>query len=132
MNCQRCNTNIDYRFLTNCTQCNCEVEGSSLPQAVTDPSPVNSGEKAYTWQARIVNLLYLVAASVAGMISGAVVIYFSAVIAYLVLDSGGGTPGERCARGTAIAMLSILSGAFMGTVGGTVFAVKNPICKRPA
>jgi hypothetical protein len=28
-----------------------------------------------------------------------------------------------------IAFLSIVTGAFLGTIGGSVFAVKKPLCK---
>ncbi|HUE83043.1 MAG TPA: hypothetical protein VMM84_13090, partial [Pyrinomonadaceae bacterium] len=69
------------------------------------------------------------ASSIAGMISGAVVVYFAAVITCGVFLPSGGNPSEQCARGAAIGFLSIVSGAYLGTVAGSVFAVKHPLYK---
>ena len=126
MNCQSCNTRIDYHFLTNCEQCGCEVERANLNLRLAE-----SIEKPLTWGQCLANVSYLFASSIVGLTVGAVVLYFVGAMIYLAFFSGGGaTSGEECARGTAAAALSILSGAFLGTVGGSVFAIKNLPCKR--
>jgi hypothetical protein len=131
MNCQSCNTRIDYRFITNCTHCGCEVPRVELTQL--DPlsklPSLDSSEKAFTWKQRLLNLAYVFVSSVAGMISGSAVVYFVGGMAYLVLFSGVGNPSEACARGNLVGLLLILVGAYLGTVGGSVFAIKNPLCK---
>jgi hypothetical protein len=68
----------------------------------------------------------VLAAALTGLVAGAFVFYFMG-IAYLVFFAENLTGGAACARGTAVAWLSILSGSFLGTVGGTVFAVKHVI-----
>ena len=130
MNCKSCNTSIDYRFLTKCGHCDSEIESIGVP-AIRSPAPV---ERHFTWIHGLINLAYVFVSSIAGMISGAVVIYVAGGIAYLALFShvGSGNSSEECARGTAIAMLLILSGALLGTVGGCVFAVKNLVFKPTA
>jgi hypothetical protein len=40
-------------------------------------------------------------------------------------------PGEYCGLGSALGFLCIVGGAFLGTVGGSVFATKRPLCKDP-
>lgn len=126
MNCQSCNTTIDYRFLTNCSHCETE-QVESLPLVpLPDPSPLNHP----TWTRRIINFVYILATSLAGMISGVVVIYFGAAMVCISFLSSTGNPSYDCARGNAIALLSILAGAFLGTLGGSVFAMKNPLCKH--
>ena len=72
----------------------------------------------------------MLSASVVGMISGAVVLYFSAGVIYLTLASHEPYPGAHCGRGMAVAMLSILAGGFLGSVGGTAFSIKHPIKAR--
>ena len=125
MNCQSCNSRIDYRFVTNCADCGAEATPIDPPQNL-----VESIEEALTWKQRLVNLAYVFAAAIAGLFSGAVTLYFLGAMFYITfLSDLGGTPGERCARGTAFAGLSILSGAFLGTIGGTAFAIKKPLCK---
>ena len=62
------------------------------------------------------------------MVAGAVVMYFSAALIYIALTPPPTYPGEHnCSRGTAIAILSILLGAFLGTVGGAAFGIKHPL-----
>ena len=125
MNCRNCNTEIDYRFLTNCTHCNCEVEGVTASVLQVDPAP----DPPLTWNQYLVNIAYVLVTSGVGMVSGAVVVYFSAAIAYSIFLTTLPNPSDECARGMALGMLSILSGAFLGTVGGSILAVKRPLCK---
>jgi hypothetical protein len=137
MICQSCNATIDYRFLTNCTQCNCEVEQTSVSPAELwrqiEPVPkVRLDEKKLTWKHQVANLAYVLASSAAGMISGAVVLYFVGVLLYLLFVQPSPNPSVNCARGAAFAFLSIVSGAFLGTVGGSVFAVCHLPCKGAA
>lgn len=131
MNCQSCNASIDYKYLTNCGQCGRELNQATLspPETAAKRPLVDGGNKAFTWKHRLLNFWYVITASFVGMISGATVLYFSAAIILIPLNGPETYPGENCARGMAIGWLSILSGAFLGIVGGTVFSVKNPICK---
>jgi hypothetical protein len=125
MNCQTCNWSIDYRFETNCTHCGAEATQIDSPQNL-----VESIEESVTWTQRLVNLAYVFASALVGLVSGGVVVYFLGAIFYIAFLSGStGDPSRDCARGTAFAGLSILSGAFLGTVGGTTFAIKKPLCK---
>jgi len=59
-----------------------------------------------------------------GMISGAVIVYFISGAIYLMVYSGEPIDpmkaSEACGRGTAVAYLSILVGALLGTVLGCV------------
>lgn len=124
MNCQSCNSRIDYRFVTNCAHC-----GAEATQAAPPPNVVESIPESLTWTQRLVNLGYVFASAIAGLVSGAVTLYFLGAIFYINFLSGStGNPGADCARGTAFAGLSILSGAFLGTIGGTTFALKKPLC----
>ena len=133
MNCQNCNARIDYRFLTKCAHCDGEVEPAGLetPSIVSVRVPAEAVETRLTWKQHLINVAYVFASYIAGMVSGAVVVYFGAAAVYIAFLSSGphGNSGEECARGMAIAFFSILSGAYLGTVGGSVFAVKNPLCK---
>lgn len=128
MNCQSCNTTIDYRFQTTCAHC--ETEQASLPNPAI-PAPIASLEKRLTWTKRVVNLLYVLISSAAGMISGGVVLYFTGAIIYRVFLRDNDNAIHSCGGpAEAIAILSIWGGAFLGTVGGSVFAMNKPICKN--
>lgn len=134
MNCQNCNTRIDYRFVTNCERCGCavETEGQLKPNSIPDIQPVESAQKSLSWRRKIVNLLYVLASSVMGMISGAVIVYVGAGLVYSAMYSGvEENPSVACSRGMAVGFLSIVVGAFLGTVGGSAMAVKRPLCKTP-
>ena len=134
MNCQSCNTSVDYRYITNCPHCDFEVQRAGLP--AIDPSSnllcAEADKKPSVWKQRLANLAYVFVSSLVGMISGAVVVYFVGGMAYVALYSGVGTPSEACARGMAVGGLLIISGAYLGTVGGSVFAVKHPLRKGAA
>ena len=125
MNCQNCNTNIDYNYLTNCPQCGRELEKDNLPKL--DPS-LNSAKRS-SWTYKLTNLVWVLSTAFAGMLGGAVVTYFSAGIIYLALRAPETRPGEHCSEGMAIGFLSILLGGFLGSVAGTTIAVKRPVLK---
>jgi hypothetical protein len=128
MNCQSCDTTIDYRFQTNCARC--ETKEANLPILPIE-APIDSLKKRLTWVKRVVNFLYVLISSAAGMISGGVVLYFAGAIIYRAfLRSNDNVPHSCGGPGEAIAILSIWGGAFLGTVGGSVFAMKKPICKN--
>jgi len=133
MNCQNCKARIDYRFLTKCAHCGAEVKPAGLetPSIVSDLPSAEVAERRLTWKQHLINVAYVFASSIAGMISGAVVVYVGVAAVYIAFFSSGphGNSSEDCARGMAVGLLSILSGAYLGTVGGSVFAVKNPLCK---
>lgn len=125
MNCQNCNTTIDYRFQTNCAHCETEA---GLSPGVLIQAPIEPVNRT-AWTKPFVNFLYLLVSSAAGMISGAVVVYFASAFTYIIFASPSGNSSYDCARGNAVAFLSIITGAFLGTIGGSAFAVKNPLCK---
>jgi hypothetical protein len=128
MNCQSCDTTIDYRFQINCARC--ETEEANLPILPIE-APIDSLKKRLTWVKRVVNFLYVLISSAAGMISGGVVLYFAGAIIYRAfLRSSDNVPHSCGGPAEAIAILSIWGGAFLGTVGGSVFAMKKPICKN--
>ena len=134
MNCQSCNTRIDYHYLTNCAHCGCAIEAAGpLPlPPLPEPPPLESFKKRLTWTRRLVNLGYLFASAIAFMITGAVVVWvvvgFSMNIIIDILDPVQ-MPGEYCGFGMMVGFLSLVSGAFLGTIGGSVLAVKRPIFK---
>jgi hypothetical protein len=135
MNCRSCNTTIDYRFLSNCSKCGTEVGPERVPQAIELPQKVALApqEKRASWTHLVANVFYVLMSSLVGMVSGAVAVYFTAGVFFsILLSSAAANSSESCARGTAIAMLSILSGAFLGTAGGSAFAAKHLIIKRAA
>jgi hypothetical protein len=123
MDCRSCNTIINYNYLTDCPQCGCAVEQSKLPTL----EPPTDAQEGRDWSYYVAKIFYVLLASGAGMISGAVVLYFSAAVIYLALASPETYPGEHCGRGMALGMLSILAGGFLGTVGGTAFSIKHSI-----
>ena len=132
MNCQSCNTEIDYRFLTSCAGCGCAVHQASLTETWIPPEfpPVQPVDVRLGWRKALVNVFYVLLSSVVGMISGAVTIYFGAAFVFLaLLRDDNLDPSTACARGTAIGVLSVLSGGFLGTMCGSAFAVKRPLCK---
>jgi len=125
MNCQGCDRTIDYRFQTNCSSCETEhVEPLAIDRM---QEPVGS-ETHPTWTRRVINLIYLLISSMAGMISGGVVLYFAAAITYAVLPRSNHAY-RNCAEADAILAWFVVTGAFLGTVGGSAFAVKKPLCK---
>jgi hypothetical protein len=123
MDCRSCNTIINYNYLTDRPQCGCAVERSKLPTL----EPPTDAQEGRDWSYYVAKIFYVLLASGAGMISGAVVLYFSAAVIYLALASPETYPGEHCGRGMALGMLSILAGGFLGTVGGTAFSIKHSI-----
>ena len=126
MNCKNCNAIIDYNYLTACPQCGDALDEANLPKF--DPAK-ESKKKAGVWP-YLAKTFYVLLTSAVGMVSGAVVIYTSAAVIYLALTSPAKYPGQNCGRGMAIGMLSMMLGAFLGTVGGAVFSIKHPIGKH--
>ena len=124
MNCRNCNTNIDYTYITNCPQCGYAVEAGDLPKL--DPS-TTSPKKNRLWLYSLANVVYVLVGAAGGMVAAAVVMYFSVAVIYIALSTPERYPGQNCARGMALGMLSILLGGFLGTAGGAVFALKHPI-----
>ena len=125
MICESCSAVIDYRFLMNCEYCDSEIlqtEFNSFPKVQSS----ETCEKSPGWKKRLANTAYIFASSIAGMISGAVVLYLLAGITYAAFWRSSGNPSLDCSRGSAIAFLSIVVGAYLGTVGASVFAVKCP------
>lgn len=129
MNCGNCNSIINYNYVTECPQCGFALEGGD-PRKLERST--RSKEKDSLWLYYLGNLIYVLVTSGAGAISGAVVIYFSAAVIYFTLSSPETFPGEHCSRGMALGMLSILSGGFLGAVGGAAFALKHPILNQPS
>jgi hypothetical protein len=135
MECQSCNSEIDYRFLSNCAECGSEIKAADLPATTTIPKGqlIESIQTSRSWLRNGVNLAYVLVNSVVGMISGAVIVYLGVALIYVSLYSGvQENPSVACARGQAIGLLSIVIGGFLGTMIGSAFAVKRPLCKTPA
>lgn len=133
MNCQRCNTTIDYRFLSNCSKCGSEVGPETVPQAIELPQKVAVApqQKRASWIRLVASVFSVLISSLVGMVSGAVTVYFTAGVLFsILLSNAGGNPSENCARGTAIGVLAILSGAFLGTAAGSAYATRHCVVKR--
>lgn len=128
MNCQSCNTKIDYRFLSNCTACGCAVQptDSSQQELLPQFQPMESVRKHLTWRRHLVNLGYLLVSSAAGLMIGSAVILYGGALIIRALDIS-----MRCGTGSAVGLLLLVVGAFLGTIGGSAFAVKRPLCKTP-
>lgn len=126
MNCKNCNAIIDYNYLTACPQCDGALDEANLPKF--DPAK-ESRKKEKVWS-YVAKTFYVLVTSAVGMVSGTVVIYASAAVLYRALASPDKYPGQSCGRGMAIGMLSIMLGAFLGTVGGAVFSIKHPTGKH--
>jgi hypothetical protein len=93
-------------------------------------APIASVEKRFTWTRRVVNLAYLLTISAAAMVSSAMVLYFGGTIIYALFFSNTVNTYHSCGgTGEAVAAYSILTGAFLGTVGGSILATKNPVWK---
>ena len=133
MNCQSCNTTIDYRFLSNCSTCGTEVKPELVPQAIELPqkAEVAPQQKRVSWIRPVASVFYVLISSLVGMVAGAVTIYFTAGVFFsIVLSNPGEHPSASCARGAAIGLLSILSGAFLGTAGASAYATKHVVVKH--
>ena len=76
------------------------------------------------------NLIYLLTISAAAMFAGAVVLYFGTAITAAAFFRSSSTAVHNCAEGERLAILSIWLGAFLGTVGGSAFATKNPVWRN--
>lgn len=128
MNCQSCNTSIDYYFLKNCPHCDCEVECANpavdLLPGLPSAEPL---EKVRTRKRLLITLTYILANSFAGMITVSVLFFSVGRWVYLTfLDD----PRGGCDRGLVFGLLMISSGVFLGTIAGCAFAMKHPIYKE--
>ena len=131
MNCNNCQARIDYNFLTNCAHCGGEIKGASVLQTV--PVSDVQFQPRLKWIQQLVNIVQLLASSFAGLILGGVVFYFSFVAVYFAFLSGGHKVPHSCGGSDdSILVLLILSGAYVGMVGGTALALKKPWCKVAA
>src|ERR1700741_4527514 len=116
MNCKNCNARIDYNYLTACPECGSAVAGGNLPQAGPD-------KKKSAWLYYVGNIIYVLTTSAVGPYAGAIFFVFAAVAVCKVFLPPPPYPGAYCARGNAIGWFSIMTGAFLGTVAGTVFTI---------
>ena len=131
MNCQSCSARIDYRFETRCTYCGSKIEASGVAQ-INPFADVQVANRS-GWAKSVINIAYTLAASTAGMISGVVTGYCLFVAAYQIFLRSIDNAYRGCGGPEMlVGMLSICAGAFLGTVGGAVFAVKRPLCKSVA
>jgi hypothetical protein len=135
MNCQSCNTRIEYHYLTSCPHCGCAIEGadpSPLPP-LPEPPPLESFRKRLKWKHHVVNFGYLIFSASSFMVAGAVVVWvvvgFATKLIIDIVDPVQ-TPGEYCGFGMAVGFLSVIGGAFLGTIGGSVLAVKHPLYRH--
>jgi hypothetical protein len=119
---------IDYRFITTCSRCGSEVqpaEDQARLNSYPDPQNVEKTKNSFSLQQGLVSSAYVLVMSFIGMIAGAVLIYSVAGMIYLAVYGGEVRNGEECARGTAVALLAIFGGAFLGTAGGSALAVNQ-------
>lgn len=126
MNCETCNTTIDYHFLTNCP--NCEPTQQAV-NPIPDIHATEPVKRKHTWPRRIVNTLYTLTVSMASMFFGAMIVIFSAMIAFNTILKDTDNTTHDCGRGQMIGILCLLIGGFLGTVAGSAFAVKRPVWK---
>ena len=126
MNCQSCSARVDYLFVTNCAYCGSKIEASGVTQI--NPFPELPVAKRSGWAATLVNIAYTLATSSAGMISGVVAAYCLFAVAYQIFFRSIENAHRGCGGPEMlIGMLSVCSGAYLGAVGGAVFAVKRPL-----
>jgi len=79
-------------------------------------------------------MAYLLVTAFAGLVSGSVVLFaVGAVVLNIVFElvDPNPPPGKYCGIGNAIGFMLLYSGAFLGTITGSVLAVKRPLCKTP-
>lgn len=133
MNCQNCNTKIDYRFLTYCIQCGCAVETTDTlqPQLLPQFQPVEPVQKRLGWTRTLLNLGYLLVSSVAGLLIGGAVIFFGGVMIFRAVMAVIHPGPIGCGLGSMIGFMMLHGAAFLGTIAGSAFAVKRPLCKAP-
>ena len=126
MNCKSCNARIDYRFVSNCVECGGEIQQGSLPPS----NLLQMSEPRLTWIQKLINAVYILVGSMAGLISGGVGAYYAFAITYRVFFH---TPDQRstsCGNWPdLIVIFSILASAYLCMVGGTVFTLKKPLCR---
>lgn len=126
MNCKSCNARIDYRFVSNCVQCGGEIQQASFPQN----TPLQTSEPRLTWIQKLINAVYVLVGSMAGLMSGGVGVYYAFAITYRLFFY---TPDQRSTSCGSwpdfIAVLLVLASAYLGMVGGTVFTLKKPLCR---
>ena len=132
MNCQSCNTRIDYYYLTNCPHCGCAIEatGASPLPPLPEPPPLESFRRRLSWKKRVVNFGYLIFSAGSFMIGSALVVWVVAGLTMkIIIDlvDPVQTPGEYCGLGSLVGLLSIVGGGFVGTVAGCALAIKRPL-----
>ena len=131
MNCQRCNARIDYRFVTHCNECGCEVEVAIEPASTPDLQTTAPTHKLVRWKRAVLNAVYVFASSLVGMFSGAFVAYaLAGIIVTVVMQITGMHVG--CGNGMLLGLLTIIAGAILGSVSGSAIAIKHPLCQRSA
>ena len=134
MNCQSCNTRIDYYYLTNCPHCGSSIEPQGpIPfPPLTEPPSLDSFRKRLNWKKRLVNFGYLIFSAGSFMIGGAIVVWVVAGLTMkIIIDlvDPVQTPGEYCGLGSLVGLLSIVGGGFLGTIAGSALAIKRPLFK---
>jgi hypothetical protein len=100
------------------------VEPAQVEIETRVPEDPASGRKVRSLTRAIANSFCVLAVSLTGLILGAFAAYFCAAV-YLISFAPKLDPSAACARGNAIAFLSIFVGGFLGTMCGSVFAAKH-------
>jgi hypothetical protein len=133
MNCQSCNSGIYYRFLTRCSHCDTVIGPSQVPtkDSVKNLCLAKPAAKTFSWSDGVINFAYVAISSIAGMFTGAIVLYLGAAIVYITFVGPSGNDSHDCARGTAVAMMSIFLGALLGLTAGIVLSASS-LPRRPA
>jgi hypothetical protein len=119
MNCPKCHNAIYYRFSTSCLSCDCE-----LVQAIPSVDLIKRNDRPLSFRHYVGGGVMIFATAAIGMIIGAVVVYVLAGTVYLAIYPHGVTNGDECARGTAVAWLSLIGGALFGCGCGAILAAR--------
>ena len=131
MNCPKCDAPIDYRFCTDCPQCESELTPIGPAQDCVSTSQCK--EFKLSPGDHVANAVLVLMCSGLGSVLGAVMSYLSCGAVYLMLFRSTGNGSLDCSRGTAVAVLSILFGGLIGGSGGSVLGYRNrPVCAPPA
>ena len=136
MNCPNCTAPMEYRFSTICSYC--ESEFSTSEGMIDDCRTLDSPRSfdgfvhdAY-WHVignYVRNGLLILFCSGLGSVLGGLVMWFTAGLAAMAIIRTG-NPSDDCAAGAAVTMLSLLTGGFLGCIGGTIGGYRNIIRRR--
>lgn len=125
MNCPKCAKSIEYRFSAVCPNCQTELPATNSALECFEPVvPLQSKKRNLSIGQHVGNALVVLITAATCTVGGAVMMYGLAGILYRTFLSGP-VDSAGCARGMAVAMLSIVIGAFLGCTGGSIVGYKS-------